>query len=393
MSKRTSLAWKNLSHSLGRTVVSIGGIGFAIVLMFMQLGFLGSVGETANVVFDRMRCDFVIRSPNYLHVYDPGDVPDSIADAVQSLPAVENAVAFDVGVTDWQNPRNYGFRAIAIMGIDLDQPALNLPDVVPSKVGPLRAPGRVLVDDASSDDFGPVNGRRFTEEDIGTVADVIGKAAHIAGTFTMGTGLAANGALLCSRETYRLLTPGVRPGSASMVLVRLRDGVDHEQAIDGLRERLSQLGGEASYATVIPIDDAKHRERKRWYTETPIGLIFSMGVALAGVVGCVISYMVLASDVQSHLSEYATLRAMGYSNAYLVRTLLGQSTMLALIAFPPALLVSVALYAITSYYAKLPINMTWQWIALVFCLTMLMCNVAGLLALRRLLRAEPATLF
>jgi len=392
---RTPLAWRNLTSAMARTIVSLGGIGFAITLMFMQLGFLGSVGDTATVVFNRMHGDLLVRSPDYLHLYDPAELPGEMPRWLESLPEVETAIPLDMGVTQWQHPdpANGSFRAIAIMGIDLQQPAFVLPDLKPATIAQLQPPGTVLVDDASSKDFGPARGERFGPADVGRRTDVAGRLARVEGTFTMGTGLAANGALLASRETFTRLTPTRRGDAVSLVLVKLSPDVSPERGVQAVQQRINTLGGPAAYADAMTLQRAKSLERKRWYTQTPIGLIFAIGVALAVVVGGVISYLVLASDVQSHLSEYATLKAMGYSNLFLVRTLLVQSTLLALLAYPPSLLVSCGLYELTGWLAGLPIRMTWTWIGLVLLLTLVMCNTAGMIALRKLLRAEPATLF
>lgn len=390
---RTPLAWRNLTHTLGRTIVSIGGIGFAVVLMFMQLGFLGSVGETATVVFNKMPGQILVRSPDYMHVYDPGRLPNATTTWLASLPVVERAMPLDVSITQWQNPVTGGFQAVALMGVDLESPAFDLQALTSTTIARLRPVGAVLVDDASTTDLGPINGLQFTDDDIGRVADVVGNAATIAGTFEMGTGLAANGAILGSRRTFDRLMPGGFADSVSMVLIDLKDGVTLDEGLAAVRGRLSEFSGQAQHAEAISLVEAKRRERDRWVTGSPIGLIFAMGVALAVIVGGVISYMILSSDVQAHLSEYATLRAMGYSDGFLVRTLLGQSTLLALVAFPPALATAWVLYEITSALAHLPLHMTTTWIVLVLTLTLLMCNIAGALALRRLLQAEPASLF
>ena len=146
-------------------------------------------------------------------------------------------------------------------------------------------------------------------------------------------------------------------------------------------------------ANVLSLDDAISAERFRWYAETPVGMIFGMGVALAVVVGGVICYMVLAADVIAHLPEYATLKAMGYSNRFLVRTLLAQGWYLACISLPPATLAAFLLYRVTSALTGLEMRMTWQWLTLVTALSFVMCSIAGLIAIRKLGKAEPASLF
>ncbi|MCM2369143.1 FtsX-like permease family protein [Aporhodopirellula aestuarii] len=391
--RRTSLAWKNLTDAPIRTTVSLSGIGFAILLMFMQLGFLGSVGDTATVVFNRMDCDVVVRSQDYLHLYDPSSLPGDLPQWLEGLPEVRQVVPLDIGVTQWQNPLDHSFRAIALMGIDLDEPAFDLPELTPATRAQLRPTGAVLIDDASTDDFGPSDGIKFGPADIGRTTDVAGSQATVKGTFEMGTGLAANGALLSSRETFEELTPGRRGNRVSLILVTLEDSENVEAGLNAIKQRLRSLGGPASQAHAMTLNEVMKAERLQWYFQTPIGLIFGIGVVLAVVVGGVISYMVLASDLSSHLSEYATLKAIGYSNGYLVRTLLTQSTLLAILAFPPSLLMAYVLYYLTSHYSHIPIRMTTTWMFLVLGLSLLMCNAAGVFALRKLLKAEPASLF
>ncbi|SMP61352.1 putative ABC transport system permease protein [Neorhodopirellula lusitana] len=397
LSRRTSLAWKNLTHTLMRTVVSIGGIGFAIVLIFMQLGFLGSVGETATVVYERMPCQILVRSPDYLHVYSPSSLPGELPNLLSSVPEVAKATPLDIGVTEWRTPargnRPASFRAIAIMGVDLDEPAFNLPELQGQVRAELNRAGSVIIDQDSSKDFGPLNNIAFGPQDVGMTTEVARTNAKVVGTFKMGTGLAANGALLCSRETFDKLTPMPHAGKVSLVLVSLKSPDEVEAGLRAIQRRLRSLGGQASNATAITLTRAKSKEIQRWYWQTPIGLIFWVGVGMALVVGSVISYMILASDVAAHLSEYATLRAMGYSDGYLVKTLLSQSSLLALMAFPPSLLLAMVLYQITSAHTSIPIHMNSFRVFFVLAMAMAMCNAAGVIALRKLLKAEPANLF
>lgn len=391
--RQTRLAWRNLADTPVRTIVSLGGIGFAILLIFMQLGFLGSVGDTATVVYDRMRCDVLVRSPDYINVYDPASVPEELTQWLAGVRQVRRIIPLDMGVTQWQNPSDHSFRAIGLMGIDLDQPAFDLPELSPTIRAKLRPRGSVLVDDASGSDFGPRRGDRFSKADIGVTTDVAGSEATIQGTFRMGTGLAANGAILSSRETFGQLAPGGHEDRVSLILVQLVDPEQLDLGLRAVQRRVQSLGGPAAHCETITLAQAKSSEKWMWYTQTPIGMIFGMGVALAVIVGGVISYMVLAADVAAHLSEYATLKAMGYSNRFLIKTLLTQSSLLAAFAFLPALGVSLILYHITSIASGISIDMTWLRIGLVFALSLVMCNAAGAMALRKLIKAEPANLF
>jgi len=390
--QRTPLAWKNLTHQPARTAVSVGGIGFAILLMFMQLGFLGAVGDTATNVYSRTPGDLVLRSPEYLHVFDPRSIPDETLRWVGSLAEVKQVRPIDLTVAGWQNPQTLEYRGVAVMGIDVARPALELPGL-PERLPLLRRSDNVLIDRASRPDFGPRDGYRFGPSDIGTVTDVTGKQVRIAGIFEMGTGLAANGALLVSRDGFRRIAPENHEDRVSLVLVDLTDCVSVDEGQAAIRQRLARVGGVAATIEVLTIAEAVWAEQRRWYIETPIGMIFGLGVVLAFMVGGVICYMVLASDVLAHLPEYATLKAMGYSNRYLCRVLLSQACSLAGVALPPALVAAMILYWITSQLAGVPIEMTWSRVLLVGVLSVAMCSSAGVVALRKLAQVEPANLF
>jgi putative ABC transport system permease protein len=389
--RRTSLAVRNLLHQPTRTAVSVLGIAFAILLMFMQLGFLGSVGETATIVYQRTPGELIVRSSEYLSMYDPRTIDETVLNRLATLPGVTHVRPLDIGVASWQNPFNGEFLAVAMMGIDIDRPAVEMDDL-PRLLPLLRQPEHVLVDRTSRADFGPQNGVAFGDSDIGVTTEINFQNVRVAGTFEMGTGLAANGAVLTSREGFCRLTGG-DGRSVSMVFVELDRDADIEAQKQSILEMLRRGGGTLAHAHVLTRADAESMERQYWYLETPVGMIFWIGVALAVVVGGVICYMVLAADVIARLPEYATLKALGYSTGYLGRTLLLQSTLLALIALPVATLAALALFEVTSAASGLPIRMTWLWLALVSTLSIVMCGVAAMLALRKLSKAEPASLF
>lgn len=391
---KTPLAWKNLTYQPIRTAVSAGGIGFAILLMYMQLGFLGAVGDAATNVYGRLDwcCDLIVRSPEYLHVYEPRSVSDGAIPLLVAMPEVADVRTIDLAVADWRHPDTNESRAIAVTGLDLQRPALDLPEVR-SQLFLLTRPDHVLIDRASRSDFGPVNGETFGPGDVGRTTNATGKQVRIAGTFLMGTGLAANGAIFTSREGFKRISPVDHNGRVSMILIKLRDGVAESAGRQAVGNRLRSAGSTLARADVLTLAEATLAERIRWYTETPIGMIFSIGVFLAVIVGGVICYMVLAADVIAHLPEYATLKAMGYSNGFLGRTVLAQSCYLASIALPPATLAAYALFFTVTASSGIQIRMTWYWLVLVAALSYLMCSSAGIVAIRKLSKAEPASLF
>lgn len=388
--RRTPLAIKNLTHQVSRSLVSVGGLTLAITLMFMQLGFLGAVGETATVVYQHLPMDVLVRSPDYLHLFEPDSIDESAAFTIAAMEEVAEVRMLDAVLAPWQNPETFETRAIAALGVDPPRPGVILPELN-AKIRRLSSPEFVLVDRASREEFGPISGQSFGAEDVGRTAEVNGRRVRIVGTFQMGTGLAAAGAMVINREGFRRITPLPHEGRASLLLVRLQSGIDPAAGRDAVAAQLTRGGYRG--LEVLTASEAMWLERMRWYTETPIGLIFAMGVGLAIVVGGVICYMVLSADVLTKLPEYATLKAMGYSNAFLNRTLLWQSLLMAAAAFLPALGISLGLYWLTSELADVPIRMVPERVVLVAAMSFAMCIAAGLIALRKLARAEPASLF
>jgi putative ABC transport system permease protein len=388
--RRTSLALANLLVQPARTAISVGGVAFAVLLMLMQLGFLGTIQDTATRVYEQIPFDIVIRSREYLHLYEPRSIPEEIWRQVAPTPGVVETRLLDIGLGDWQNPRDGSFRGIAMIGIDPSRPAINVLGIEPL-LELLSRPNMVLIDRASRQEFGPSNDQQFGSADVGTATDLFGKRVVIGGTYFLGTGLAANGALIISRAGYAERTPGHRD-RVSLVLLQVDPRFDAARVAAAVKEKL-KLSGMDQAAEVLLRKDTFDYELNRWVWKTPIGLIFVSGVVLAFVVGAMICYMVLATDVMGRLTEYATLKAMGYRDTYLAMVVMQQAWYLAAIAFVASVPVSLMVYRVTSYLAGISIEMTLGRLLGVAALTLFACSVAAFMALRKLTRAEPASLF
>ena len=402
---RTPLALLNLWHQLMRTIVSMAGVGFALLLVFMQLGFQGAVSHTATNVYENMQFDIVIRGSDYAHLYEPGRLAKSSLNVAAGLQGVRDVVPVWISLQNWRslpptnNPtrmQNYRtqFLPAALMGIQPDDTVFTR-DELTAQQYLLASELNLLVDDSTRPDYGPLNGKRFTEDDEGRVAEVGGQQFKVAGVFKLGTGLAANAAVLTSDQGFDRAVPWDASNVASLGLVRLKAGASATELVDQLRTRLGKLGpGDQSQTVeVLTRKQAIDWERERWLWETPIGLIFQLGVALSLLVGAAIVYMVLATDVTDRLPEYATLLAIGYSYRYLCAVVLTQAVALGTCGFVLAWSVSEILYRVTESASGIPISMNAGRVVGVGMLGTVVCLVSGTLALRKLWKAEPASLF
>ena len=387
---RINLALLNILNNPKKTVLSLAGIGTAILLIFMQLGFRGAVENTATNIYGKMNYDILIRSPDYLHFMDCGRIPSSILEDVAGMAGVASTNRMNVSVAKWRNPNTSETRGILLIGVDPTHSPFRDPRV-DQNFSQLTSIESVLIDQKSNREFGPRNGKRFSLTDIGVQAEVSDQQIRIDGLFDMGAGLAANGAAIVNEQGFQRLIPLASPTQVSFGLIKLQAGVDPEKMALQISQRLESLG--QPMADVLTHEKSIQLELRRWLGETPIGFIFTLGVLISFGVGALIIYMVLGNDVANRIHEYATMRAMGYSNFFLASVVLKQALYLALFSFLPTLMLSLVLYGLTSWLANIPIQMTWGRIGFVWMLTLIMSSISGTLALKKLWQVAPAELF
>ena len=388
---RTNLALSNILHSLSKTTVSLSGIGVAIVLIFMQLGFRGAVESTATTIYDSMEYDLAVRSPNYLHFVEPGVVSKNVLREISSLSDIQSVMPFHVTLAGWRNPSGDNLRGVMMMGIDPKNAPFVSPKIV-ADFGQLADSQSVLMDIKSQREFGPLDGVTFKRADVGREAELSRKRVQIAGLFELGAGLTANGSVITTEEGFARFAPGNSGETVSFGLIRLKDGIDATEFLAKVRSRWGSASGTAE-VEFLDRHEVNRRELHRWIGETPIGFVFTLGVLISFIVGAAIFYMILATDVANRMTEYATLKAMGYSDYKLSMFVLKQASYLSLFAFVPSLVAALICYGITATLANIPITMTFERVLFVFLLTQLMCGLSGALAIRKLYRAEPAALF
>ncbi|MCA1684451.1 MAG: hypothetical protein LC745_00390 [Planctomycetia bacterium] len=409
---RPPLALRNVIHGHARSLAAVGGITFALVMMFLQLGFLGAVKFTAAVNYDQLDFDVALVSPGFEQFYSPGAFPRRRLEEAEGVRGVVAARPLSVRMNVWrcppyppdapesvtesaqdldalsrwwlgkERPRPLQRRALLAVGIDLDRNPFREPirGQVESAAGRLRLPGRVLLNAWSNPDFGWDLRDSFRGWELGlTKAEVIGG-------FTLLRSFGADATVLCSSETYaRAFGRPDLEREVNLGLVTTRPGDAAETAIR-LNDRLPRDVKAMTRADLYRV------EEDYWVNQTATGLIFSFGVVVTVAVAAVVLYQVLSNDVRSHLSEYATLGAIGYTTGALARIVLAQGLVYALAAYGPAVLISWAAYRVTAELAGTPMTLTPATLALVLGLDVSFCLAAGMLSMVRLRRADPASL-
>lgn len=367
-----------------RLAVALAGISFAGILMFMQLGFRDGLFDASVTVHRLFDADIVLISPRSTSSVSMAGFPRRRLVQAMALPEVEGITPVHWNLLLWRNPKTRGTRSILALGFEPGDPLFVDPSLAP-KAEVLTQKGRVLFDEKSRPEFGPV--AEWFRDGRTVESEISGKRVRVAGLIELGSSFGADGNLLTSSETFLDLLPNTPPGSIEVGLVRLQQGTD----ADAVAEKLNALLPED--VTVLTKQGFIDFEQNYWRTSTSIGFIFTLGAAMGFVVGCVIVYQVLYSDVSDHLPEYATLMAMGYKLRTLLGVVVREGLLLALFGYLPAYAAGQGLYLLVRSATALPVAMDFSRAITVFSMILVMCMASAGLAMRRLVDADPAEIF
>jgi len=127
---KTPLAWRNVSHRKIRSLIALSGISFAILLIFMQLGFYASARSSATTVYDALDFDILVLSPQYVYVARPADFPRLRLEQARAIQGVESLVPVWIALGEWRSPETRERWNILTIGVEPAQrpfrdPAVN----------------------------------------------------------------------------------------------------------------------------------------------------------------------------------------------------------------------------------------------------------------------------
>jgi putative ABC transport system permease protein len=384
LQRRTPLGWLQLSHQKGKLLVALSGIAFADVLIFMQLGFQAALFDSSIRTHQILDMDAVIFSPQALNFGNLATLPRRRLLQAQDIQGVQAAHALYINNVVWKNPQTRKETAIRVLGFDPNFVALQLPEVA-QKLDRTKIPDTFLFDQASRGDYKEVIAALNQDKKVKTEVD--SKTITLDGAFTIGSSFGADGHLVTSDLNFLRLFPRRKAQNISLGLLKLDPGVNPDQVVAQLRQHLP------NDTVVMTKAEFLEFEKGYWQKNTSIGFIFTLGVGMGFIVGIVIVYQVLSTDVNAHMAEYATFKAMGYGNGYLLGVIFEEAIILALLGFFPGVIGALGLYTMARNGTKLPILMTVARAMTVLIMTMIMCAISGAIATRKLQSADPADIF
>ena len=378
------LAWLQLWKQKARFAVALSGVGFAVVLIMMQLGFRESMFASATRYQARLLYDIALFSPESQYIVSPQAFSIRRLYQVLGMDEVESVSPLYIQQANWKNPYNHRGRSIFVLGFEIDDPVFDNPGIIGS-LHKISRQDAVLFDEKSRPEYGPIAADFRAGREISS--EVNDREIDVVGLFSMGTSFGIDGTLVTSDVNFLRIFPTRARGVIDLGLIRLREGVDPDAARDLIDAMLPPD------VLVMTKEQFVARERSYWGATTPIGYVFAFGAIIGFVVGAIIVYQILFADVSQHLREYATLLAMGHSKTYLSSLVLQQALILAFLGFLPGFGVSLWLYDAASEATRLPIDMTAMRGFGVLGSTLAMCCLSGLSAMRIVWSADPAEVF
>jgi putative ABC transport system permease protein len=386
---KLATAWLQLKHQKVRLLVALSGVIFSVVIIFMQLGIRDALFDSAVRFHQSLQGDIFLISPRSTALIAMKSFPERRLLQSLAFDEVDYVSPIYLDFAQWKNPntRNY-WRNIFVLGINLRYPVLNLSGI-PENIERLKMPNTVLFDEGSRTEFGTI-AQDFRRD--GRVSTELGnpngnRKVNVVGLFQLGTSFGSDGNLVTSHINFLRIFDNRKKGFIDVGLIKLKPDQDIQKTLEKLRKYLPKD------VRVLSKSEFVNFEKKYWQTSTAIGFIFNLGVALGIIVGVVVVYQILYTNVSEHLSEYATLKAMGYRHRYLLSMVLQQAFLIAVLGYIPGFLIANIQYEFTKNATLLPVNMSLDRAVFVFILTLVMAFVSGATAVKKLQDADPADIF
>jgi putative ABC transport system permease protein len=378
------LAWLQLTHEKVRFLIALAGIGFADILMFMQLGFRDALFDSAIRLHSSLKGDVFLISPQSTSLISMKSFSQRRLYQALAVEGVEIATPLYISAGMFKNPDSKNTRGIFVLGFNPERNVINLPEIR-DNLSVIKLQDMVLFDRKSRGEFGPI--AEYFESGKTVTTEIQSRKITVGGLFALGTSFGADGNLITSDLNFFRIFPERQKGLVDIGVIQLKPDTDVNLIVKSLREKLP------NDVKIFARDEFLKHEQNYWKTRTAIGFIFTLGTIMGFFVGMIIVYQILYTDVADHLPEYATLKAMGYTDFYLLTVVFQEAVILAIIGYLPGIFISNLLYGLTIKATGLPLFMTVSRATTILVLTIIMCCFSGVIAVNKLRAADPADIF
>ena len=384
------LAWLQLVKQKVRFFVALAGIAFVAVLMFMQIGFQDALYASATQLHKHLEGDLFLISSQYKSLTSTQSFPRSRLYQILGFNGIESVAPLYLQFAKLKNPINGRKYPIYVLGFEPVKSIFRLPEIE-QNFQLLKIPDQVFFDRAARPEFGPIaeyfqNNQPITMEIFSYLATV-GYKIKVSGLFSLGPSFGVDGNLIVSSSTFFKIFPEHGANEVDIGLIHLQANVNPRTILATLSKSLP------SDVIIMARQEFIDFEKSYWTLRTPIGFVFNLMVMMAFVVGVIVVYQILYSNISTHFVQFATLKAMGFRNKYLLNVVFQQALILAVLGYIPGFAISLGLYDIAKDATKLPIVMDSSKGLLVFTSVIFMCLTSGFFSTNKLRKVDPAEIF
>lgn len=377
------LAWRQLIFERTKLVAAICGVLFACVLVFMQLGFKDSLYASAASAPAKLSGDLFLMHKQSEAMWRPVQFKRSELMRVLGHPAVADVASLYLGLAPFKNIETQVKRTLMVYGFDPKAQLFDI-DIIQNQQEELQRKDTILFDEFSRPEFGPMRRLLDAGQNMTEINDY---KVEVLELFQLGVSFAADGNAVTSDLNFMRIFPNRNLGEIDLGVIKLLPGSSIKQVQTELSSQLNE------FVNIFTHEELLEYEKLYWANTAPIGFIFGFGTVMGLVVGLVIVYQILFTDIVNHRYEFATLKAMGYQHGYFIRVVFASAFFLAVLGFIPGCLLSFGLYHLAESQIFMPMPMTFNKIITVFFFILSMCATAGFLAIRNLKAANPADMF
>jgi len=374
--QKLPVAWYMLVHRKGRLVLSMLGIAFSVVIMFMEIGFFNGINDSQARLASLLNADLIILHKGRYSLLESDRLNRARMQQALACDGVTAAAPLYEGAQIMLNPETGMVRAINVLAFPPGTVPLKVPGL--AELSPkLAVKGTAIFDRLSRDIYGRIA--------PGTAVTIGESPFTIVGLVDLGPSIRSDGTILMGDVSW--IESKDEADLVSMALLTVRPGTD----LAALKTRIAaRIGDEALLFTP---EELRQREVDFTARATPVGGVFAVGVLIGFIIGVIICYQILFNEITDNMPQYATVKAIGFSQGYLVGLVLKQALWLSLVGFLPGLLGGMLLYAFIEGTTGILMFMTSGRALLVLSLAVVMCVCSGLLAVRKVLKADPADVF
>lgn len=371
------IARKNVFQNKKRAAAAVSGIAFSVLLVFMQLGFLQGAKTAAAALFERFNYDLGIVSGRYKFIGAPDHFDKMRLTQALVVPEIESWVNLNISNAWWKDPDTDLTSELMVFGITLDERFVNDP-MIRSGLDKIRKNNTVLVDLYSNPGYGDLT--------VGREVEINEKTVTISGQFKLGVSLFSDGCVIMSNDNFFRLTRS-NPREFNYGFLRVKKGAHLQSVKEKLRRVLP------NDVLVFTREEMIQQEQEYFISVKPVGVIFQTGVVVAFIVGVVILFQVLSTDISNRLNEFAILKAMGFKSWFIYGIGIKQALLYALMSYFPALGFAYVVFRVVHALSKMPMDLTLAMALFVFSMSLLMCIISCIMGLQKVRRTDPAELY